>query len=703
MFALVGTASRVPTAPTITVGSPTTSSLVITLSTRSVEPITGVTGYDILRGTSSGALSRIATNVAAASFPYTDASLAAGTIYYYALQGVDGSPNGYRSAASAAVSLATSNSGGGGGGTSAYLYMNAAGRIIDNKTGNPFMPRGFCLVGLEGQSIQGFHDTDPWGSGYSPNEPNWEFLAAQKVNFARLMLQAQSFAGYTCTELTGSGTGPYAWSGTTFSADPSGNYKACLLNAILKARSKGMYWIADFHISAPDVTIGGVTHHLGGIAQPPFMDQATGGPFWTSSNPQVGLFAQIASWFGSAALNSAYGYNGGVAGPYNDPTIGGPTGVQDGIFEFFNEPYFSNYGFTLTTQAGTFGTPAWRANNGGANYVCTNGGAPPATPAGSWFSGGPTGSDFVKLFGGNCNYFYANGTTGARGIPDGATGPGGQGASLNVSWPVLGYQQCLTGIRALGCQNICQVNGEGYASVLSSAPYWYPTDTMNPPQVCFGAHPYPASDGQTTSSTVVNTEDPNNGLPYPSTGAWHQWPIAIINGTNPIGHLPASSVIFTEVGTYSGPSATQPDPFLNTQIQNFIDAMPLGSCGVTFFSNQGTVAAGTGGLTEWVASIYGTAVSVTASLSGGIMNVTSGSGIPNTGTITNGVFNAAYGTYLLPFGSGGTTGTGGTGTYQVFQADGGALTQGAATLSIAAQQTFPGQSKTNCDWIRLHS
>lgn len=105
MFALVGTASRVPTAPVIALSAATQSTLRVSITTSSVEPITGVVGYDILRGTAPGNLAVVASGVG--SFPYTDSGLNPGTIYYYAAQGIDGSPNGYRSASSAIVNAAT--------------------------------------------------------------------------------------------------------------------------------------------------------------------------------------------------------------------------------------------------------------------------------------------------------------------------------------------------------------------------------------------------------------------------------------------------------------------------------------------------------------------------------------------------------------------------------------------------------------------
>lgn len=123
MLALVGTAARVPTAPASSVSSATQTSLQVSLATASVEPISGVIGYDILRGLTSSQLTRIATAVSPSAFPYTDSSLVPGTTYYYALQGIDGSPNAYRSARSAIASGSTAPATSGGGGTGNYTQV----------------------------------------------------------------------------------------------------------------------------------------------------------------------------------------------------------------------------------------------------------------------------------------------------------------------------------------------------------------------------------------------------------------------------------------------------------------------------------------------------------------------------------------------------------------------------------------------------
>src|ERR1700722_8750552 len=91
--------STPPTSPVISVGSPTNTSLKITLVTPSSEPVRGVSGYDIERSTNNFLTwIVVASNVSANSFPYTDAdALSPGTEYYYRLRGVDNHTPAYRS------------------------------------------------------------------------------------------------------------------------------------------------------------------------------------------------------------------------------------------------------------------------------------------------------------------------------------------------------------------------------------------------------------------------------------------------------------------------------------------------------------------------------------------------------------------------------------------------------------------------------
>jgi len=104
-LALTITAPSIPTAPTIAVGSATTSSLTVTLSAASSEPNFGVSGYLLHRSTDGVNWTVIGNGI---SFPYVDSPLTAGTVYYYRAFGIDNRTVWYTSAPSSVVSGTTS-------------------------------------------------------------------------------------------------------------------------------------------------------------------------------------------------------------------------------------------------------------------------------------------------------------------------------------------------------------------------------------------------------------------------------------------------------------------------------------------------------------------------------------------------------------------------------------------------------------------
>ena len=591
------------------------------------------------------------------------------------------------------------------------IQENSAGKFV-NLHGQPIGLRGGNFSGMNDQPIQGFWTAAYYGSALPPD---WTYYQTWKPNIARLLINPQSFAGYTINVLTGTGTGPYTWSASTYAADPAGNYKNFVAQFILNARAAQCYVLIDAHETAPQFTdSASVTHWLGGVAQSPFADQNSVFPYWTSNNPSIGIVAWLATNFGSAAFNTANGFNSGAAGQYYNASYGGTTGFGDIIFELFNEPYLDNQAFTLTTIAGTFGNAAWRANNSGSNYTTTNGGTPPSVPSGGGFYVDNTaGASFVKLYGGFANWFYLNsscyvGNGSNRGIPNGSTGPASQTCGLDLSWQIVGYQQLLTGIRALGATNIIQVNGDGYASTVSNAAYWMPDDTLSPRQISIGIHPYSTTDGgQSTGSSYPNSFDPNSG-----TAAWYNWPSEIVAGTLPYkngGTMPATAVLFSEYGSSSGASNTQPDPFM-TQVDTYVDSLATGQIGVTVFLSNQPGACCTYPLTAWEMSVFATTgatftgtVDNGSGAAGTILTVTStpSSTITVGMMITGGFFSSQsqYNSYIVSQISGTA---GGTGKYQLNFPDGSTLLQGSTSFTAQMPTTVSGQSQTVYTWMFNH-
>jgi Chitobiase/beta-hexosaminidase C-terminal domain/Cellulase (glycosyl hydrolase family 5) len=562
------------------------------------------------------------------------------------------------------------------------LSINSSGRLV-NSAGTAIMLRGANLTGLNDQIAEGFGITDPWGNSNTPLDPNFINMAAWKMNVARIILNVQSFLNLTVRTLTGTTNGTAGWSAGTFASDPVGNYKAYLAAAITKARANGMYVILDCHECAPQFTLSATTAYLCAIDQSPFMDQNSCSLFWSDATQSLPVW--LATNFGSAAFNTAHGYNGGAAGASYNALYGGTSGFSDIIFELFNEPYFSNQSFTLTTRAGSFGNPAWKANNGGSAYTTTNGGTPPDTPGNSGLGGYTSGQEFVALYGGFCNWFYQqNVYVNSRGIPPGFV-VGSTAGALNQVWTVYGYQQALDGIRALGCTNVCLVNGQGFASTQSNLPYYMPVDSLSPPQVGTGWHAY-----QSGTSGYPVTLDPGSG-----TSACLTYSAANAAGTSGLGR--AVPVIITEIGTASGGASPQPDLYIQAMTA-LVDARTLGSSHYVSFCHNGGGANGAS-TTSFADTVYGAPVAITAGISGTLLTVSAAGGTILPGmAITSGAQLGAP--YILPYGSGGTTGTGGTGTYQI---DNSQTVAGGTSMNVNALLPFSGQGQTYYNWTSVHA
>lgn len=591
--------------------------------------------------------------------------------------------------------------GSGGGGSGATVSVNSSGLVV-NQSATAFMLRGGNFPGLDGQAIQGNFSTGTWANYLSANVAQ---LKAKNYNFVRLPLNPQCFAGVTCAELTGTSITAAAW-GATFLADPNSDYKANVLQFILNSRAAGCYVVADAHLTSPQFTIGGVTHWLGACAEAPFADDDSCTPFWTSSNPAVGFVAWLATNLGTASFNSANGFNSGAAGAFHDSSFGGASGFGDIIFELFNEPYLSNQVFALTTLTG---------------------GVPPATsqPSGALNPNATSGSEFVMKNGGRIQQWYLNGLPtgwgGNGGIPAGFTNGSGLtswldlgavGANITSAQgtayiKLVGYQTLLTGIRSLGASNIVCCNGNAFASGLSVAVSFLPTDAISPPQLAVGWHPYPFNaNSQSTSTSFPNTQDPGTA----NFATRVSFCTAIINNTAGIGFsLP---VISTELATNSGTSNTQPDPYM-TNFHTYLDSQPTGSCGITiwqenFPSPVGSSTSDRGGTFLGDENIYAATISFTASIASSgspnisVMTVTgTPSGSVLAGMVIKSVVSGLDFQSMIVSQLTGSAGL--AGTYQVMNSKNSSMTYGSQTFTAAAITTWNGMSLTDFNWNVGHA
>jgi hypothetical protein len=299
------------------------------------------------------------------------------------------------------------------------VAVSAAGRLV-NGHGNPLTLKGFNMTGIDTQITGGvfgsnrYWANNPWGStgqgsgvgGGSiqtgPTGPSFPAMAYWRPNCIRYGCNPQAFANVSVAMPVWGGNIANSYWSSNYSPqamDTVGNYKQILLEAIQGVRSINCYSLFAIGITAPQFTLGNVTNWVAATNQPPFLDYDSGYPFWCSNNASTSLPAWLATNFGSQQFNSTNGFNGGAAGQYYNSAIGGPSGLNDFIFELFNEPY-------LTTQAFTF----YKNNADGtmsANLA-------PAVPAGAGLSGYltyTTGSHYCQLIGGWCNWFYQQGSS----------------------------------------------------------------------------------------------------------------------------------------------------------------------------------------------------------------------------------------------------------------------------------------------------
>ena len=187
--------------------------------------------------------------------------------------------------------------------------MQVLGNHLVDGSNNYLQLRGANMSGLEFVGVQN-QTVSTWGGTL----PNWTlFHNTWKANAVRIPLNAASWLGLTT--YTANAQGATSW-GSAVNADPQGDYKQTVISAVAAAQAAGMYVILDLHWSAPQLTLGGVTHYITPNGQPEFMNSTTDIAFWQS----------IAQTFGTQAAAAQSGIsNMGV------------------IFELFNEPYIDDY------------------------------------------------------------------------------------------------------------------------------------------------------------------------------------------------------------------------------------------------------------------------------------------------------------------------------------------------------------------------
>jgi endoglucanase len=213
--------------------------------------------------------------------------------------------------------------------------------------------------------------------------------------------------------------------------------------------------------------------------------------------------------------------------------------TPDGQPEFMNSstdiPFWTSIAQTFGTQA----TPSPGVSNAGVVFELFN------EPYIDYYASGSTLYGLMLNGGTVSKYTWAVGAYSVS--PTGGVG-------------IAGYQQALNAIRGAGANNVCIVNGPSWAQEGQNYKQWFPTDTLSPPQLAAGWHPYPNGTYPYSNGDVYGQIGSDTGA---GTASFAQWFQVILNNGTP--------VIITEDGGEGGTSATSGEPHM-AYMESWADA-----------------------------------------------------------------------------------------------------------------------------------
>jgi endoglucanase len=213
--------------------------------------------------------------------------------------------------------------------------------------------------------------------------------------------------------------------------------------------------------------------------------------------------------------------------------------TPDGQPEFMNTstdiPFWTAIAQTFGTQA----TPKSGVSNAGVIFELFN------EPYIDYYASGSTLYGLMLNGGTVSTYTWAVGAYSVS--PTGGVG-------------IAGYQQALNAIRGAGANNVCIVNGPSWTQEAENYKQWFPTDTLSPPQLAAGWHPYPNGTYPYSNGDVYGQIGNDTGG---GTSSFAQWFQAILNNGTP--------VIITEDGGEGGTSATSGEPHM-AYMESWADA-----------------------------------------------------------------------------------------------------------------------------------
>ena len=235
-----------PVAPTLTAGSPNSTSLQFTISGGS-----NATSWAVqYKLASDSSWTTYGSSITVGATLYTLSGLTSSTAYNIRIH----TTNAYGSTDSNIISATTNAP------VVTTAAISVSGNQLVSSSGQTIQLRGWNIAGNEYAPIQGWSPTDPSGG----NSPPAHVYSDWKVNCVRIPLN----------EAAWNNTWTYDTDGKLHVSDPGQNYRTSIIAHVAAAKSNGAFVILDLHWTSPS--------NIAPMQQDCMANYDNSIPFWTS-------------------------------------------------------------------------------------------------------------------------------------------------------------------------------------------------------------------------------------------------------------------------------------------------------------------------------------------------------------------------------------------------------------------------------------